>query len=329
MKKLARNALLICMTTFMAFTSEAQKAKIAVLPVEQNGMIDSRVISSLHDMLITELAKTGKFDLVERARLDKIIEEQALGDSGAVDASTAAEIGKLEGAGFSLIAKVTEAGRHEKSTNQAAGNFFTKAITGIGVDSRKTTLAIDARFVDTTTGTVEFADSFKGERKKTRVDVGQLEFDPSDPGDAEMAREVIGELVDRIAVSAYPPKVAEFNEERQLAYLNYGDVLFEKGDELTVYVRGEPITDIDTGQVIGYERTTVGQLEVVEVLDKMSLAKLVSGQAPKGALCRNMTERDRDQARANAEANGEEDKPEGGKNPIKDIRNMFKRDKKK
>lgn len=326
MYKLMQPIVLLCATTLIAIAPQAQKAKIAVMPVEQNGMIDSRVISALHDMIITELAKTNKFDLVERARLDLVIEEQALGDSGAVDSSTAAKIGQLEGAGFTLIAKVTEAGRHEKSNSASAGNFFTKAVTGIGFDKRKTTLAIDARFVDTTTGTIEFADTFKGSRSKTKVDVGGLSFDPSDPEDAEMARLVIGELVDRIAFSAYPPKIVKFDTDGQLAYLNYGEVLFDVGDELSIYTRGEPIKDIDTEQIIGYEETVIGRLKVDEVRDSLSTAKLIHGEALVGAYCRNMTAKDR--AAAKSENDGEESEVQGGKNPIKDIKQMFKRKKK-
>ena len=52
----------------------------------------------LAQMLITDLAELGEIRVVERARLNAVLEEQKLAASGKVDAATAARIGKLLGA---------------------------------------------------------------------------------------------------------------------------------------------------------------------------------------------------------------------------------------
>jgi TolB-like protein len=60
------------------------------------------------DMLATELAKRHNLPLVERAALNKIFEEQALGQLGAIDEKQAANIGKLSGARAMVVGQVTD-----------------------------------------------------------------------------------------------------------------------------------------------------------------------------------------------------------------------------
>ena len=52
------------------------------------------------DMLITALVKSKKYDVYERDKLNAIMKEQKLQMSGAVDMSTAVQMGKLVGCSF-------------------------------------------------------------------------------------------------------------------------------------------------------------------------------------------------------------------------------------
>src|SRR5205814_1904064 len=58
--------------------------------------------STLTQKLVTALVKTGKFDVVERAKLDDLMKEQTFGATGMVDASRAAQMGKVLGADYFL-----------------------------------------------------------------------------------------------------------------------------------------------------------------------------------------------------------------------------------
>lgn len=57
----------------------------------------------LQQILITELARNAAMRVVERSRLNELIEEQDLGASGRVDANTAAQVGKLIGAKYMVL----------------------------------------------------------------------------------------------------------------------------------------------------------------------------------------------------------------------------------
>lgn len=60
------------------------------------------------EAMTTHLLKVPDYELIERGQLEKILKEQKLGMSGAVDAATAKEIGKIAGADAIVVGSVTE-----------------------------------------------------------------------------------------------------------------------------------------------------------------------------------------------------------------------------
>jgi TolB-like protein len=79
--------------------AEFKRTKIAVLDFETQGagFSDSDMGKVVAEWLITALVKNGRFDVVERRLLEKILGEQRLHMSGVVDQSSAAKVGKLLG----------------------------------------------------------------------------------------------------------------------------------------------------------------------------------------------------------------------------------------
>jgi len=93
----------LTLISFAAFTLPAsaqyKKAKIAVLDFQLQGdgyetMDMGKIVS---EWLITALVKDGRFDVVERRLLEKILAEQKLALTGLVDATSAAKLGRVLG----------------------------------------------------------------------------------------------------------------------------------------------------------------------------------------------------------------------------------------
>ena len=88
---------------FLLFSSQAaaefKKTKIAVLDFELHGnpMATEGIGGIVAEWFTTALVQDGRFDVIERAMLQKIIEEQKLAMSGIVDESTASKLGKILG----------------------------------------------------------------------------------------------------------------------------------------------------------------------------------------------------------------------------------------
>ena len=93
---------MLCFLSLWGTGYGAEKQTLAVLYFENNSLVDKDALEPLRkglaDMLITELSHIEAFNVVERAKLQSLMEEMALGMSGAVDLATAQEAGKLLGA---------------------------------------------------------------------------------------------------------------------------------------------------------------------------------------------------------------------------------------
>jgi curli biogenesis system outer membrane secretion channel CsgG len=121
----------------------------------------------LTNILTNELAARPLFTVVERRRLQAILEEQDLGASGRLRPGDGARIGELSGADYLVMGTVTafEEGVQKKSAKGFLGGF------GGGRSSSTSYLAIDLRVVDTSTGEIAFARSVEGRNTKTASSV--------------------------------------------------------------------------------------------------------------------------------------------------------------
>ena len=122
----------------------------------------------LSNMLSNELSSTGDFRIVERPKMQAVLEEQNLAASGRVSASTGAKIGKLTGAQYLITGAVSA---YEENASSTGGGF---SIKGIGLGGKKSSayMAIDLRVINTTTGEVEFSRTVEGHSESSGVSVG-------------------------------------------------------------------------------------------------------------------------------------------------------------
>lgn len=152
MRKLAITFFLLMIST-AAF---AAKPTIGVSEFKNEtsaGWWYSDVGSDLAGMLTNELAGLGKFKIVERAKLGPVLDEQNLADSGRINKSTGAKIGKLTGAQYLVFATVTSFDTQSRGTGGGV------SFRGISVGGKKEDayIAVDLRVVDTTTGEIEYS----------------------------------------------------------------------------------------------------------------------------------------------------------------------------
>ncbi len=85
-----------------------ERMGVAVFPFENKGA--SRDLGDIVlDKMITVLVNNERFRVLERAQLNKVLEEQSLGVSGVLDAATAAQIGKGIGVDAIIIGSVAAA----------------------------------------------------------------------------------------------------------------------------------------------------------------------------------------------------------------------------
>jgi curli biogenesis system outer membrane secretion channel CsgG len=137
----------LALTTLAALPLAAQstaKPSIAVLYFTNAALVDGAsyapLSKGLAEMLITELAQNTKLDVVERDRLQAVIEEQNLQKTDRVDQATAVKLGKTLGARHLLM-----------------GSFV--------IDPARN-LRIDVRAVNTETSRIDYVESVSGKADK-------------------------------------------------------------------------------------------------------------------------------------------------------------------
>jgi curli biogenesis system outer membrane secretion channel CsgG len=243
---LNRGLALLLLTSVLSFANSASaqgRARVALLDFENKAGISRNVTDTLVNMITETLVKANKFELIERSQLGKVTDEQLLGASGAVDAASAAQIGKLTGADYLLMGTVTEAG---------AGTTRTR-VGDVQTARTVSTLAVDVQFVDATTGVIKFAETFKRSVESVQVGSTSSHFDIN-RGDAGMlARRVIRELTRKVLETIYPPQVMKYTADTGEAILNYGGTMFAVGEKWTIIHRGEELIDPATGEVLDFD----------------------------------------------------------------------------
>lgn len=92
------SSLFVC-TTPRNSSADFQKTKIAVLDFVLHGdKLNTQGMGAIiSEWFITSIVKSGRFDVVERAMLQKIISEQKLATTGLIDENSASELGKILG----------------------------------------------------------------------------------------------------------------------------------------------------------------------------------------------------------------------------------------
>jgi len=100
----------------------------------------------LAEMLITELGKLNKFDVLESTALNNLKDEIKLGDEGYVSEGEKVEKGGWSGADFMFRGKVTRFG--SKTQGLDLGGFAPGGLGGLGVKKSSSDVRVDWRIVD-------------------------------------------------------------------------------------------------------------------------------------------------------------------------------------
>jgi curli biogenesis system outer membrane secretion channel CsgG len=271
--------------------AQGLKKRVAVMDFEdKTGHGGWHIGSGMADMLTTALVKSGKFMVIERQQLEKIMQEQSLGMTGAVTPQSAAQVGKLLGVELMVTGSVNEFGEKSSSVGGGLGSRMSGSLGGLnrlGVSNKTARVGLDVRLVNTTTGEIVAAEGIAEEESKKGVDVGTDEFNFSnDPHfDNTLAgkatRKAVNKVIEMITSAmdkvAWAGMILKVNPDKTVLIKPGALGGVKAGDKFTVYAKGEDVIDPDTGLSLGSEETQAGTIEVVEVKDQFAKAKVLSG----------------------------------------------------
>ena len=227
----------------------------------------------------------SKFSVIERDKLNLVLKEQGLAQTGAVDPATAAKVGKLLGVKYIVMGGIDKF----KIDNTGGGI----ARLGISAHVVQADATISLRFIDATTAERVLSVSADGQVKKgggafsgtslsQNSERGIADETVQATAKAVVAKLASGDNIARIIAAAGPVgglagKIIKVDGDR--AWINLGASSGIKvGDKFNVIAVGEALVDPDTGKTLGADERQTGNGAVVDVQPEFAIMSF-SGKA--------------------------------------------------
>ncbi len=245
----------------------------------------------ISDLLTTRLVQSGKYIVVERSQIEKIIQEQNLGASGRLDSGTAAQIGRILGVDVVILGSITKFNVEQKSS----GGFGAFGI-GVSVNENKANaiVALTARLVSTSTAEILAVAEGEGQSSKRDSQVSVAGFggggntnnlDVLLSGAAEIAvNQLVTEInnnTDRISLlPAVKPELSAVVADvmgSQITLNRGSNDGYQTGMKLTIERLVREVKDPATGEVLRRITQPVGQMTLTDVDSRSSLGVINSG----------------------------------------------------
>jgi curli biogenesis system outer membrane secretion channel CsgG len=226
------------------------KKKLAIAKFENATRFGKRRLGeNMTTVLTTELSKTKRFILLERADVDKILDQLALAQSGITE-GTLEQIQLLD-AEFILTGAVT----HYAVTTTGSSNLFTQSKT------QKAEVGADVRIIDIRTGEILLSESGKGSAEKEFDKVLGMGQDGGYDESLEMDAfrmaviNLTENIISTIDNTAWICDVVKISGSK--LYIDAGKKSnLTLGMKMDIFQKGENITNL-SGKVIGFEEKMI------------------------------------------------------------------------
>lgn len=285
MNQFKRFIILLCFTIFFVPAIVTAKPRLAVLDldIDKTAVLVSKdfVMAStvadhtkmLTSELITFLVNTRKFDVMERDRINAIMQEHQFDQSGVVSQDSAVAIGRMLGVQLIVLGKIETLKMESKETKIPYSDYAVRMTTG--------DMIVNIRVVNVQSGVIVSANKVKV-FKQMKGDVStELFFD-------NLKEQAAKRITSQIINGVFPIRIV--GVEGRTVFLNYGKgaAQFSVGDELEVYQTGEDMIDPDSGESLGPKEKYLGKIQVKAIERKKSIAVITDEIEPivTGAICK-------------------------------------------
>ena len=258
----------------------------------------------LTEILTTALVQAGRFTVLERAQLEKVMGEQQLGGSGAVTPQSAAQAGRLLGAQVLVFGDITEYAYSGTTTGgkasllgaaaQGAMDGMAGQLAGaapksanVAVHRLTAKVGIDLRLVDATTGQVIQSVRGRGSASATGVAADFQKQDQQIGAGVEVQtplgrasqgaiEDAVRQMVKQLEQVPWSGLIADVRGTQ--IYVNAGSEAGVKvGLVLDVFAPEDAVVDPSTGEVLGANDEKSGSIRVVKVNPRFSIAEAIDG----------------------------------------------------
>lgn len=268
----------------------------------------------IRSLMTNRIVRDGKFTVVERAKVGRIMQEQDFAASNRVKKGTGARIGQIRGAEFTLMGDIVVFGRDDRRKS-AAGGLGVAGGGGMIGGYKKTDKAVVVlayRLVNTETSEVAAAGEARGESKRDSKGGfggmfagGVLVGGGFGSNASNFAETIIGEAVidavDRLAQdlnrssSEAAAAARDIEIEALVASVSGGNMTINAGSaagvtagaRLQVLRKLQEIKDPVTHEVLDVETQPIGELVITTVRERIATGAYTGQPAKVGDIVRN------------------------------------------
>jgi hypothetical protein len=225
------------------------------------------------DLLVSDFSKalvgTRRFDVLNRENQQLFEKEKAFITGGDAAKAEVARLGQATGADYLVIVNL-------QGLNVANDRRERIAMTGEILVSSAASGTVSVEVIEFSsrkvkwTGSEKFSATYNG---ATVVSNGNL---------STLISGVSEKLVNQLVASIYPIEVVKVLS-KNMAVINRGSTSVKEGQKLTVYLKGEELTDKQSGESLGALEIKIGKGKVVETNPKYSTVQLESGEFDQNA----------------------------------------------
>ncbi len=278
MKKILLLAL--ALSPLAVFAQTEQRQTLGIAPVEtgkavleaaqKRGSKNSleRLAQSVDAQIIDTFQQTRKFQIVVRADLSAVMQEQGLSASGNLAADNMAKLYELAGAKYLLVVTIDDF-----QDRNDLGRFDESDMT---VRKRSIRAGAVAKIYETSTGKLlesasVSSDTFDVERQFNDVKMSDVD---NDRLIARTARTLAEEISRKTTDSVYPARVlAKTGKQVTINRGQGGNIAM--GQIWILCAQGEELVDPDTKESLGRQEVPVGKVKITSVLPKYAIGELI------------------------------------------------------
>ncbi|MCL1907784.1 MAG: CsgG/HfaB family protein [Holophagaceae bacterium] len=264
-------------------SQERTKERIGVVAFENNSQVSDGAFSrGLMDILSYELLRSRKYELVEQAQMNKVIEQVAQGMAGITD-DVAAEMGKIAGVDYVVMGKILEVSEEARETstsllsNALSRNSSRNAATSL---TRKTTVLVNLKMLDVKNGKIAFIDQAEGVESST-----VSSWDPVRDRHvntalySKLTRDAITKVVRKMGIGTEAVLLQVVGNIAKIDMGSNDGVL--KGQRYVIFREGEIIKHPITGEDVAAEETAVAYIVIETVAASTSQGKIINVRTEK------------------------------------------------
>ena len=262
----------MCALFFSGVAAAQDKPVVAIYQMDD--LANSGQSEQLSAMIETAIAATGKFRVMERSRLDKLLSEQGKARTGLVTTNTPGRAGGFEGVDYLVYGSIT--GLSSQTKSNLGSSLLGGMLGGRNAQACHNAivkLGADIRITDARTGEVRYVTSIDQEQQGATACGTGSQIDATG-----LLRTAADNVATGLVTAIYPIQIAAVQPDGVMV-LNYGSSSVTEGGYYKVFEKGEEIRDPATGEVIASNEYELGMIQITDAMPRISKAVPISGFA--------------------------------------------------